>query len=76
MSLATSLFLVVLPTAPDWLRTESSKRMGQFVHQYVPTQCNQLQEVAKTRGNATPITTKPDSSVPWEEQPLSATKKN
>ena len=54
-------------------RTESSKRMGLFVHQYVPTQCNQLQEVAKPRGNATPITTKPDSSVPWEEQPRPAT---
>ena len=67
MSLATSLFLVVFPTVPDWRRTESSKRMGQFV---------QLQEVAKPRGNATPITAKPDSSVPWEEQPRSATEKN
>ena len=76
MSLATSLFLVVFPTVPDWRRTESSKRMGQFVHQYVPTQCHQLQEVAKPRGNATPITTKPDSSVLWEEQPRSAAEKN
>ena len=50
--------------------------MGQFVDQYVLTQCNQLLEVAKTGGNVTPITTKPDSSVPWEEQPLAATKKN
>ena len=73
MSLATSPFLVVFPTARDLLRAESSKRMGLFVHQYVPTQCNQLQEVAKARGNATPVTTKPYSSVPWEEQPCPAT---
>ena len=38
-----------------------------------PPQCKSATGVAKARGNATPITPKPYSSVAWEEQPRSAT---